>query len=87
MIDSPSFSLRVKPTFTDLSASLLCRETARDSANNALPTFQTRYFLSLQGNPTAAPGAADMTAWPSATALQPTGYYAGYDHPSLAAYG
>ena len=27
-------------------------------------------------------------AWPSAaTALQPTGYYAGYDHPSLAAYG
>lgn len=40
----------------------------------------------LQGNP-SAPGAGDMSAWPSATALQPTGYYAGYDHPSLAAYG
>ena len=43
--------------------------------------------LLLQGNPSTAPGAADMSAWPSATALQPTGYYAGYDHPSLAAYG
>lgn len=50
----------------------------------------------LQGNPYAikdgaagAPGAAEMNAaWPSAaTALQPTGYYTGYDHPSLAAYG
>ncbi len=36
----------------------------------------------------ATGAAADMNAaWSSATALQPTGYYAGYDHPSLAAYG
>lgn len=46
-------------------------------------------FYSSLGNPSATPGAADMgAAWNSAaTALQPTGYYAGYDHPSLAAYG
>merc|ERR550534_2163120 len=46
-------------------------------------------FYSSLGNPSATPGAADMgAAWNSAaTALQPTGYYAGYDQPSLAAYG
>jgi len=53
-------------------------------------------FYGPLGNPYAikdgaagAPGAAEMNAaWPSAaTALQPTGYYTGYDHPSLAAYG
>merc|ERR1719336_2224319 len=53
-------------------------------------------FYGPLGNPyaikdgaSAAPGAAEMgAAWPSAaTALQPTGYYAGYDHPTLAAYG
>merc|ERR1719189_1606666 len=45
-------------------------------------------FYGSLGNPTTATGAADMSAaWNSAaTALQPTGYYAGYDHPSLTAY-
>ena len=66
----------------------------------SLSKLQQRHILKamnelLQGNPYAikdgaagAPGAAEMNAaWPSATALQPTGYYTGYDHPSLAAYG
>merc|ERR1719360_78018 len=44
-------------------------------------------FYGSLGNPGATPGAADMSAWTSATALQPTGYYAGYDTSSLAAYG
>jgi len=47
-------------------------------------------FFLFQGNPYAmkdGASGAEMAAWSSAAALQPTAGYYSYDHPTLAAYG